>query len=94
VRPCETQADYWSAEQRERHFDTLALCDDTITMQLRYSRSAIFERNRFLVELADNLLAVYDGGGKGGTAYTIKYGRRHERRIISIHPDTLAVTEL
>jgi hypothetical protein len=38
------------------------------------------------------LFAVYDGDDKGGTAYTVKYGRQKERFVIVIDPDTLAVT--
>jgi hypothetical protein len=34
---------------------------------------------------------VYDGGEKGGTAYTVRYAREKNRRIIVIRPDTLEV---
>ena len=94
VRPCETQADSWTVEQRERHFDTLALCDEVVTVQPRYSRGVMFQRNRRLVDYAGHLLAVYDGDAKGGTAYTVKYGKQKGRRIIVVHPDTLVVTQL
>lgn len=92
VLPCETQADRWSAEQRERYFNTLAECDDVVTLNKRYTPSCMLERNRYMIDHAEYLLAVYDGGIKGGTAYTVKYGKQKGRRIISIHPDTLAVS--
>lgn len=92
VRPCETQADNWSVEQRERHFDTLALCDDVVTLHPRYTRACMFERNRYLVDHAGHLLAVYDGGADGGTAYTVKYAKQQGRMVTAIHPDTLEVT--
>ena len=92
VRPCETQADNWSEEQRERHFDTLAKCDDMVTLQTRYTRSCMFERNKYLVNHAGYLLAVYDGGSDGGTAYTVNFARQKGRKITIIHPDTLEVT--
>jgi len=92
VRPCETQADSWSVEQRERHYNTLAQCDDVVTLQTRYTRSCMFERNRYLIDHAGHLLAVYDGGSDGGTAYTVKYARQQGRRVTIIHPDTLEVT--
>ena len=92
VRPCETQADSWSAEQRERHFDALALCDDVVTLYTRYARACMFERNRYLVDRAGHLLAIYDGGTDGGTSYTIKYAKQQGRSITVIHPDTLAVS--
>jgi len=92
VRPCETQADGWSEEQYERHFDTLALCDDVFTMQSRYSQGVMHKRNRFLVDHAKYLLAVYDGGADGGTAYTVQYAKEQGRSVTVIHPDTLEVT--
>jgi uncharacterized phage-like protein YoqJ len=91
VRPCETQADSWTVEQRERHYNTLALCDDVVTLQKRYTRSCMFERNRYLVDHAGHLLAVYDGGSDGGSAYTIRYARQQGRKIIIIHPEKLSV---
>jgi len=91
VRPCGTQADRWTDKQRERHHSTLALCDEVITLHEKYRRGCMHERNRFLVDHAQYLLAVYDGGSKGGTAYTIKYARQQGRRVTTIHPDTLVV---
>ena len=92
VRPCETQANSWTDEQRERHFSTLELCDDVVTIQKQYTRSCMFKRNRYLVDHAGYLLAVYDNGSGGGTAYTVNYGVKKGRKVIVIHPDTLAVT--
>ena len=94
VRPCETQADNWTVTQHERHFATLALCDDVFTIQPRYSQGVMFKRNRFLVDHAEYLLAVYDGGVDGGTSYTVKYAKEQGRSITVIHPDTLEVTQL
>lgn len=89
VLPCETQANKWSPEQRERYFNTLAECDDVITLNTHYTPQCMLERNRYMIDHADYLLAVYDGGGKGGTAYTVRYAREKKREIIAIHPDTL-----
>jgi uncharacterized phage-like protein YoqJ len=91
VLPCETQANRWSPEQRERYFDTLAQCDDVITLNAHYTPDCMFQRNRYLVDQAGYILAVYDGGEKGGTAYTVRYAREKNRRIIVIRPDTLEV---
>lgn len=90
--PCETQADKWSVEQRERYFNTLAECDEVVTLNTRYTRTCMFERNRWLIDHAEYLLAVYDGGERGGTAYTVRYAEQNHRQIILINPDTLEVT--
>lgn len=91
VLPCETQANRWSPEQRERYFNTLAECDDVITLNTHYTPDCMFQRNRYLVDHADYLLAVYDGREKGGTAYTVRYAQQKSRQIVVIRPDTLEV---
>ncbi|MCL2816650.1 MAG: DUF1273 domain-containing protein [Oscillospiraceae bacterium] len=91
VLPCETQANDWTVEQRERYFNALAVCDEVITLHKKYKPSCMFERNRYLVDHAEYLLAVYDGGERSGTAYTVRYGKQKERKIIIIDSDTLAV---
>ena len=91
VLPCETQANRWSAEQRERYFDILASCDDVVTLATHYTKTCMQERNRYMVDRADYLLAVYDNEKHGGTAYTVRYAQKKGRKIISIHPDTLEI---
>ena len=91
VLPCETQANRWSAEQRERYFNILANCDEVITLNAHYTPSCMQERNRYMVDCTGYLLAVYDNGNRGGTAYTVKYAQKKRRKIISIHPDSLEV---
>lgn len=91
VVPCETQANKWSAEQRERYFNTLAVCDEVITLYARYTPQCMLERNRYMVDHANYLLAVCDGSAKGGTAYTVRYAQEKKRGVISIHPDTLEI---
>jgi uncharacterized phage-like protein YoqJ len=93
VLPCKTQADRWSAEQRNRYCETLARCDKVVILHERYTHSCMFERNRYMVDRARYLLAVYDGGSDGGTAFTVEYAKQQGRRITIIHPDTLEVTD-
>ena len=92
VLPYEGQANGWKADQRERYFETLGACDEAVTLQTRYTPSCMFERNRYLVDHAEHLLAVYDGGEKGGTAYTVKYAKQKKRSIVIIEPDTRKTT--
>ena len=84
VIPCETQANKWSDKQRERYFTLLAQCDEEIYVSRRYTRSCMFDRNRYLVNHSDILLAIYDGDSKGGTAYTVRYAQEKKREVIII----------
>lgn len=82
--PCETQANRWSDQQRERYFNILSKCDKVVYVSRQYTRSCMFDRNRYMVDRAAFLLAVYGGGSSGGTAYTIQYAKSKQREIIII----------
>ncbi|SFP81078.1 Uncharacterized SPBc2 prophage-derived protein YoqJ [Oscillibacter sp. PC13] len=89
--PCESQADRWSVEQRERYFNILEECDETVYLSRHYTRDCMFRRNRWLIDHANFVLAVYNGSAKGGTAYTVNYAHEKKRAVIIIDPDTLRV---
>ena len=91
VLPCETQANRWSSEQRERYFDILPKCDEVITLATHFTATCMQERNCYMIDHTDYLLAIYDNRKKGGTAYTVQYAQTQSRDIISIHPDTFEV---
>lgn len=88
VLPCETQANKWTAEQRERYFDLLPKCDEVIYTGKRYTKTCIFECNRYMVDHAKYLLAVYNGQERGGTAYTVRYAKKKSRKVLIIYPGT------
>ncbi len=50
------------------------------------------DRNRFLVEHAAVLLAVYNGVRRSGTGATVNYARKMDREIIVIDPITQHIT--
>ena len=54
-----------------------------------YSKGCMLERNRYLVDHAACLLAVYNGEWRGGTAMTVRYARKLEQKIIVLNPNTV-----
>lgn len=46
----------------------------------RYGKSAPLVRNRMLVDMADEILIIWDGISKG-TAYTISYARKSGKHL-------------
>ena len=58
-----------------------------------YDRKCMLERNQRLVDSAGILLAVYNGEKRGGTAATVRYALKAERKIIYIIPDSRKVIE-
>ena len=81
--PCPTQADGWSAAQRERYRRILEQCDYETMVQEHYTRECMQRRNRYMVDHSDLLIAVHDGL-PGGTRYTIEYALRRGVNIIDV----------
>jgi uncharacterized phage-like protein YoqJ len=92
VLPCETQADSWNEEQRERYFHILELADEVIYVNTRYTSICMYERNKYLIDHSDNLIAVFDGNPQSGTAQTVNFAKKLNRNIVIIDPNTLKVT--
>lgn len=51
-----------------------------------YREGCMLERNRYLVDHAACLLAVYNGEQRGGTAMTVRYARKLGREVIVLNP--------
>ena len=85
VSPFDGQADKRQTEYRERH-DRLFSQTDLVTVTgHEYTKSCMFNRNRYLVNNADMLLAAFDGQ-PGGTEMTIQYARQQGIRVCCIKP--------
>lgn len=92
VLPCENQADKWSAFARERYAAILSAADKVTYVRREYTPDCMLERNRYLVDHAAVLLAVYNGEHRGGTAATVRYAQKRGRHLIIIDPASLQVT--
>ena len=88
VIPHENQAENWPESWRERYFDLLAQADDEVLMSTHYTRGCYHQRNRYMVDRANALLAVFNGTAKGGTAYTVDYARSRAKEIVILDPRT------
>ena len=86
VLPCEGQADRWSASARDLYFSILEQADEVVYVSREYSEDCMLRRNRYLVDQAKCLLAIYTGERRGGTAMTVRYARKLGRKIIIIEP--------
>ncbi len=86
VLPCEGQADKWSASARELYSTILEQADNVVYVSREYSKDCMLKRNRYLVDHAACLLAVYNGEQRGGTAMTVRYARKLGREIIVVNP--------
>ena len=91
--PHEGQADKWSDSAQDRYHSILEKADSVEYVSREYYDGCMLDRNHRLVEAAGTLLAVYNGERRGGTAATVRYARKLDRRIIILNPTTLEVTK-
>jgi len=84
--PCAAQSRYWSEEQRQRYYDILAYADRVSKISERYHRGCMMERNRYMVDKSEIVLAVWNGKPHGGTYNTLRYAVKKRKRIIILNP--------
>ena len=92
ILPCEGQESKWSALARERYRSILAQANEVVYVGQEYSRDCMLERNRYLVDRASILLAVYDGTYRSGTGMTVRYAQKLGRVAIIIDPHSRNIT--
>ncbi len=81
--PCEEQASRWKDSERERYFRLVEECDLETMVQRHYDKGCMQRRNRYMVDRAARLIAVYDGM-LGGTMYTIHYAMQRGVDVVMI----------
>ena len=92
--PFKGQERGWTEEQRERYEALLKNCDDVVTVSKRFNKNAFYIRDRYMVDNADIILAVYDDTrGYSGTGYTVRYAMGKDKPLIIIDPETFEVTK-
>ena len=83
--PCPTQADEWPFPTKRRWQKILEACDYETLVQDHYSRGCMMRRNRYMVDHASQLIAVYDGQD-GGTRSTVEYALRQRVPVTFVPP--------
>ena len=79
--PYRGHADRWSSEWQERHEALLQSADEVVEVCPHYTASCFHQRNRYMVDHSTDVIAVYNGEEKGGTAYTISYALEQGKRV-------------
>ena len=92
ILPCKAQADGWTALERDAYQTTLNEADSVVYVNREKIRDCMLVRNRFMIEHASLVLAVYNGEKRGGTASTVRYARKLGRDVWILHPTTLRIT--
>ncbi len=84
VIPFEEQANGWSFYWHEKYYDVLKKCDEVITLYTKYEESCYEDRNLYMLQRCDRLIAVYDGKSDGWTMNAIEYAKENGKEIIII----------
>lgn len=71
----------------------LEKCNKVITLQKNYSADCMNRRNRYMIDLADYLLAVWNGS-KSCTGNTVKYALERKIPTIILNPDNFCLTRI
>ena len=89
--PCRGQELKWPVSSRERYHKLLTLCDKVhYVTNDSFTPSCMEDRNRWMVDNSDAVIAVWDGKS-GGTANCIRYAKKQHKTIYYIDPDTLTI---
>ena len=99
--PFSGQESHWPIPARREYRQILDACDRVEYLfderQAERDAAACYRaRNVWMVDHADTVLAVYTADGadrRSGTAATVRYAKKMMRRILYIHPETLATAE-
>ncbi len=83
--PYDRQATSWKTADQERYARILERADRIEYISHAYHSGCFHKRNRWMVEHATHLLAVYDGK-PGGTQYTVNYARDRGLNMTIIEP--------
>lgn len=86
VVPYRNQASCFPAGYMKRYARLLQEADDTVMIGEKYTPGCMQKRNRYMVDHACSLIAVW-GGAKGGTLDTLRYARKKGLEIVLVRPD-------
>lgn len=83
VLPCATQADRWTKAEQDRYAALCRASQQVVLVQEQYSAGCMLRRNRWMLEHADCLMTVFDGGS-GGTAWMVREAGRLRLPVVSL----------
>lgn len=86
--PCKSQPDRWSESMKNRYCSILERSNKVTIIQEKYTSDCMHKRNRYMIECADIVIAVWDGK-PSGTGYTVNYAKEKGRKVYVLNPDKL-----
>lgn len=84
VLPCVNQSEKWNEAQKQRYEYILSSADEIIYINEEYTPTCMRERNRYLAENADILLA-YVSRSSSGAAQTVRMAKGRCKEIYNLY---------
>lgn len=81
--PYRAQNSNFSPEWRERYCSVLKQADEIVYVSDEYYKGCYSERNRYMVDRSERVIAFYDGKS-GGTRDTVLYAKRKGAEVINV----------
>ena len=88
--PCENQSEKWPLPLQRRYDHILSQCDKRTLMQQHYTPDCMHRRNRYMVDSAQTVIAVWNGN-PSGTGETVRYATEQGKSIVIIHPESCCI---
>lgn len=80
--PCRSQSKKWPDEDKYEYYYILKNADKVTLISDKYTKTCMQDRNKYMVDNSDLVLAVYDKTqDKSGTAQTIRYAKEKNKKL-------------
>lgn len=94
VLPCREQDKMWRTESKAEYHKILSQCDSVQFVSEAYSPTCMHLRDDVLVQQTDVMIAIYNGSGHGGTAYTVEQALKQGKKVVCINPIDFSLRNL
>jgi uncharacterized phage-like protein YoqJ len=85
--PFAGQESAWPAQARREYGELLGRACAVTVLSDGYSKAAFHKRDRYMVDRAELVAALFDGGKAGGTAVTVAYAGSRGKRVVNFWSD-------
>lgn len=89
IIPYRQQARGFPPKDQHRYQTILSKAEQVKVLEEQYTRPCLLDRNRYMVDHAEYVIAVYNQSGKGGTFHTVRYALKKGRQLTILNPEHL-----
>jgi uncharacterized phage-like protein YoqJ len=81
------QESMWPQKAKDRYHDILKQCVEVVIVcEGGYAGFKYHERDKWMVNNSEAMIALWNGHPKGGTASTVRYAKQANRELFNVWP--------